>query len=311
MTVNAITILSFFLFGLAAVLVVITLSLRRQTAPGTPQKPGPVSTFVRTMAAAVPQLQVELVGIERDLRRAGNYRPHAMTEYLAARNGLLLAIMCVALAAGVAAAKNPDALFIIAAVSLVALIICYGLPRMYLYKLASDRVQRIQQGLPDALDVAAMCLTGGVSLRDSLQRVGEELGLSHPDVAREFDIIRVQAEAGSMRQALRQFAQRIDVPDIKSLSAIVGHTERLGTNVALAVKDYADNVRRARRHRAEEHANKMTVKMLFPVVLCLAPPVFILLCGPPILELRDYLSTKGVLPSDIRATPATPAQTAQ
>lgn len=311
MTVDQITILIFFLFGLAAVLVVNTLSLRRQAAPGTPQKPGPASTFMRTMASAVPQLPIELVGIERDLRRAGNYRPHAMLEYLAARNGLLLAIMCVALAAAAAASKNPDALFMIAAVSLVALIVCYGLPRMYLYKLASDRVQRIQQGLPDALDVTAMCLTGGVSLRDSLQRVGEELGMSHPDVAREFDIIRVQAEGGSMRQALRQFAQRIDVPDIKSLSAIVGHTERLGTNVALAVKDYADNVRRARRHRAEEQANKMTVKMLFPVVLCLAPPVFILLCGPPILELKEHFSKPGVLPSEIRATPLAPVQTAR
>lgn len=309
MTVDQITILSFFLFGLAAVLVANTLSLRRQAAPGTAQTFGPPGAFVRTIAAAVPQLRIETIGIERDLRRAGNYRPHAIMEYLATRNGLLLAIMCVAVAAAAAATQNRDALFTIAATTLIASIVCYGFPRMHLHKLANDRVQRIQQGLPDALDVIAMCLTGGVSLRDSMQRVGEELAMSHPDVAREFEIIRVQAEAGSMRQALRQFAQRIDVPDIKSLSAIVGHTERLGTNVALAVKDYADNVRRGRRQRAEEHANKMTVKMLFPVVLCLAPPVFILLCGPPILELREYFSKEGSLPSEIRATPLPPVET--
>ena len=82
MTVDQITILSFFLFGLAAVLVGNTLSLRRQVAPGTAQTFGPPGAFVRTISAAVPQLRIETIGIERDLRRAGNYRPHAMMEYL-------------------------------------------------------------------------------------------------------------------------------------------------------------------------------------------------------------------------------------
>ena len=308
MTVNQITILCFVLFMLAMFLILNTVSLRRRNRVipkgGGIRPVGPPSAFARTLAAAVPQLGVETAGIERDLRRAGNYQPSAMIDYLAARNGLLLAIMCVGIASALPVLEKPNALFIVLVATLFVLIICYGLPRLYLQKIAADRVQRIEYGLPDALDLVAMCLTGGVPLRDSLERVGDELSLSHPDVAQEFDIISVQADAGSMRQALRQFAQRIDVPDIRSLSAIVGHTERLGTNVALAVKDYADNVRRARRHRAEEQANKMTVKMLFPVIFCLAPPVFILLCGPPILELREYFMEESNFPTDISAMPS-------
>ena len=306
MTADLITILTFFLFGLAVCLVANTVSvrLRNRRSTGHLQARRPPGVIDRTLATAVPQLQVEIDGIDRDLRRAGNYQPNAMVDYLAARNGLVLAMMCLGLAALVPMASNRDALSVVMTATLGACIVCYGLPRMHLHKLASGRVQRIQQGLPDALDIIAMCLTGGVPLRESLERVGEELSISHPDVAREFDIIRVQADAGSMRQALRQFAQRIDVPDIKSLSAIVGHTERLGTNVAVAVKDYADNVRRSRRHRAEEHASKMTIKMLFPVIFCLAPPVFILLCGPPILELREHFARENVLPTEIRAMPS-------
>jgi hypothetical protein len=63
----------------------------------------------------------------------------------------------------------------------------------------------------------------------------------------------------------------------------------LGTNVATAVREFADSLRRGARFRAEERANKASIKLLFPVILCLAPPVYILLCGPSVLQLREFL----------------------
>ena len=66
-------------------------------------------------------------------------------------------------------------------------------------------------------------------------------------------------------------------------------TDRMGTHVAAAVADYADGVRRAARQRAEERANKTSIRLLFPVILCLAPPIYVLLCGPPVLKLRNFL----------------------
>ena len=76
----------------------------------------------------------------------------------------------------------------------------YGLPRLYLNWAAERRVDRIQAGLPDALDMMTMCLTGGMPLQDALERVGTEVKHNYPDVAAEFDIIRRQATAGSMGQ---------------------------------------------------------------------------------------------------------------
>ena len=92
-----------------------------------------------------------------------------------------------------------------------------------------------------------------------------------------------------MASALRQFANRMDTPDINALATLVGQTERMGSHVATAICDYSDSVRRVRRQRAEEEASKTSIRMLFPVILCLAPPIYILLMGPPLLQLRNFI----------------------
>ncbi|MFT4558073.1 MAG: tight adherence protein C, partial [Planctomycetaceae bacterium] len=138
------------------------------------------------------------------------------------------------------------------------------------------------------LDMIAMSLTGGVPLRDSLNHVAGEVRRSNPAMATEFEIIGRQASAGSMGQALRHFAERIDVPDVKSLASIISQTERLGTNVARALKDYSATVRQTQRRRVEERANRLSVQIMLPVIFCLSPPVYLLLCGPPVLELVEH-----------------------
>ena len=93
----------------------------------------------------------------------------------------------------------------------------------------------------------------------------------------------------------------MNAPDVNALASLVTQTERTGTNVAVAVTEFADSIRRQFRQRAEERANKTSIRMLFPVVLCLSPPVLILLLGPPTLQLREFLQNSrkpgGVLDS--------------
>ena len=134
-----------------------------------------------------------------------------------------------------------------------------------------------------------MGLAGGLPLRSALERVSEEIVLFHPDIAVEFEIIRRHADADTMAGALRQFAARIDSPDVNALAALVAQSDRLGTHAGVAVTEYADSVRLASRQRAQERASKTSIRLLFPVVLCLAPPIYILLMGPPILQLRNFI----------------------
>jgi tight adherence protein C len=134
-----------------------------------------------------------------------------------------------------------------------------------------------------------MSMSGGVPMQTALTRVSREMARTHPDLACELAIISRQTEAGSLEQAMKQFGQRFDVPDVTGLTAMVRHTERLGSPIAETFRQYADSIRSERRQRAEERGNKTSVKLLFPVIFCLAPPVYILLLGPAVLELRDFM----------------------
>lgn len=247
-----------------------------------------VSYFVQVMASAVPQLQSEVVILRRNLTQAGYYGRHALQEYVATRNTLVIVSIAATLIFATLADPSTSLPNIILIVGAVVTAFGYGFPRLVLWYQAKARVERIQAGLPDALDIITMCLTGGLALRDALKRVSEEIKHSNRDVALEFEIIRRHADADTMANALKSFAARIDTPDINTLATLVSQTQRMGSHIATAVSDYADSVRRVRRQRAEENASKTSIRMLFPVVLCLAPPIYILLMGPPILEMRDF-----------------------
>lgn len=260
--------------------------------------------LVQALAALVPQSASEVSVIQRNLMRAGYYTTHAVVEYLASRNTLV--VMCLGTTLVLATLAEPGS------ATMRTVLICgalvtgfgYGLPRFFLNLQANRRVDRVQAGLPDALDLITMCITGGMPLRDSLQKVSSEIKMSNRDIAVEFEIIRRHSEADSMGSALRSFAQRMDTPDINALATLVSQTERMGAHVATAICDYSDSVRRVRRQRAEEEASKTSIRMLFPVILCLAPPIYILLMGPPMVQLRNFIVKEklpgGVLnPSDI------------
>ena len=177
--------------------------------------------------------------------------------------------------------------FVIAAVIVVALL--YALPRLILESMAKARTQRIEESLPDAMDMVSMCVSAGLPLPHAISRVSDELQSSHPDLAFELRIVGRQTEAGSLNTAIQQFAKRMDIPEIHSVAAMVYQAERQGASVAGAFQTFSDQVRVQRRQRAEEAGNKQAFKMLFPIVFCLAPAVFVVLLGPAVMEMREFL----------------------
>lgn len=242
----------------------------------------------RSMAGAVPALSGEFESLERDLKRAGFYSSNALIEYLAARNFVVLMFLIVGGALAVAAPPNTDLPKTVLAITLAAAAIAYIAPRIIVALQANARLKRIQKGLPDALDIVRMCIQGGLPLRDSLHRVANEIEFFHPDIAVELEVVRRHSDADTMAKALKEFSRRMDTEEVSSLASLVGQTEKTGTHVAQAVTEFSDNLREQAKQRAEEKANRTTISMLFPVVFCLAPPVLILLLGPPMLEMRSF-----------------------
>jgi tight adherence protein C len=301
--------------GIALAIVLLgqlLIGLRRSRTPaGVVRRPLVFGPLTGLLAAIVPASREFRASLDHELKQAGFYEPRAVDQFLAVRNALLIGWMLL-VAAAACAIYDParDITLPVLGVGVVVLVLLYALPRLWLQAAAARRVQRIQSGLPDALDMITMCLSGGLPLQPALERVGKEIKTVHPDLGLELEIIRRQADAHTLEHALTQFANRVDVAEISSLAALVAQTERLGTNVAVALRDYSDSIRRGFRQRAEEKGNKNSVKLLLPVVLCLAPPVYILLLAPAVLELRDFIIREnkpgGVLvPADMRVRPAT------
>ncbi len=241
-----------------------------------------------SLAGAIPGLSGEFESLDRDLKRAGFYSSNAMVEYLAARNFIVVLFLIIGGGLAVAAPPTTDLPKTILYITLGAIVFAYILPRVIISIQAKSRLARVQKGLPDALDVVRMCLTGGLPLRDSLYKVSREIEFFHPDIAVELEVVRRHSDADTMTKALKEFAKRMDAEDVSSLASLVSQSERTGTHVAQAVTEFSDGMREHAKQRAEEKANKTTIKMLFPVVLCLAPPVLILLLGPPMIEMRNF-----------------------
>ena len=288
-----IDLLSLFVFLLLASLTFL-LGRRWRRAP-TPKSsahlrtvPPVLGRYTSVMATVMGAGEKVRAEIQSELVRAGYYHKHALDNFLATRNVALM-LWCLCLAGGLAVGLIPVASTKLLAVALVVAIVIFGVPRVVLSLAADARSSRIQFDLPDALDMLTMIMSGGLTMQQSLSRVIRELEGSHPDLACELSIILRQTDTGSFDQAMEKFAQRVDLPDVTALSALMKHNHRIGGRFVDALREFADSIRRSRQIKAEERGNKAAVKILLPVVFFLAPPIYILLLGPALLELRDFV----------------------
>jgi tight adherence protein C len=166
----------------------------------------------------------------------------------------------------------------------------YLLPSMALGRIAKKRQHRIRCGLPDALDLLVVSVEAGLGLDQAIQRVGEELDFAHPDLSSELRLINLELRAGKGRaDALRNLADRTGVDDIASLVAMLVQTDKFGTSVAQSLRVHSDTVRTKRRQRAEEAAAKTGVKMVFPLVFCIFPAIWVVTIGPAAIKFIQVL----------------------
>jgi tight adherence protein C len=161
----------------------------------------------------------------------------------------------------------------------------YIIPVFYLRRRIRQRQKAIENGLADALDLITVCVEAGSGIDQALSKAAEELELSHRALAGEFRMITTEIRAGKSRlDAFRMFSERTGVDDVRSLVAMLTQTDRFGTSVGQALRGHADTIRTKRRQRAEERAAKVSVKMVFPLVLCLFPALYVICFGSVVVR---------------------------
>ena len=167
------------------------------------------------------------------------------------------------------------------------------LPGMWLDRKVLARHQRLRCGFPDALDLLTVCVESGLGLSQALQRVADELEVSHPELAGEISQVTAQMRAGVEREnALRSLATRTGLDDVRGLVGLLVQTLRFGTGIADALRVYSEEFRDKRMQRAEEAAAKIGTKLIFPLVLCLFPSFFVVAIGPAVIRLVEAFSAK-------------------
>ena len=161
----------------------------------------------------------------------------------------------------------------------------YLLPGMALARMAKKLQHKIQLGLADALDLMVVSVEAGLGLDQAILRVGDELSFAHPDLSEELRLVNIELRAGKARtEALRNLADRTGLEDIGSLATMLIQTDKFGTSVAQSLRVHCETLRTKRRQRAEEAAAKTGVKMVFPLVFCIFPAVWIVTIGPAAIK---------------------------
>ena len=160
------------------------------------------------------------------------------------------------------------------------------LPDLWLRKKIRAHGKAISNGLPDVLDLLIVCIEAGSALDQSIAKASEELDVTHPALTRELRLITTEIRAGVPRmEAFQNFAQRTQVEDVQTLVTMLVQTDRFGTSVAKALRTHADVSRTKRRQRAEERAKKVGVKLVFPLVFCVFPAVYMVCIGPAVIAI--------------------------
>ncbi len=241
------------------------------------------------LASQSPIFSAKRKVLQQELREAGYYRPTALMEYAAIRAILILVPLGVTLA--VAMLSDPEYLTWIVAVGLAASVLGYSFPRVIVNMQARTRSREIERGLPMAIDLLSLGLTGGQNIFTSLKRVSRELRGAFPILAEELEIVHNQAELGSLELALQQFANRTNIQEVRTLALVLAQSERLGSDISQALFEFSGNFRTNLKQRAEGYANRASFWMLFPTIFCLWLPSIIILLGPLLKELREKVDT--------------------
>ncbi len=281
-------------------------AVRRTSQAVTPRLiPRPVfGPLTKPLADLVPLRAKSRELLAKELIAAGNYRLTAADDFLAKRNiALVLSLLVSAACFGCGLADGREA-WVGGAGGLISLLV-FAVPRLITSRQASRRIRQIENGLPDALDMMAMSVAGGVTFEQTFRQIAQQLRRSHGSLAQELEIVARQASMGSVEKSLDAFARRVDLPEVSALCAVMAQSQIHGGRMVDSLEQYASRIRRDRKNRAERAGSTASIKLLLPVVTCLCPPIAVMLVGPAMVDFKDFLNrNRAEAPAANVATPA-------
>lgn len=249
-----------------------------------------IADAVRPVERFVMPGSAERDSTQERLRYAGIRSPNALRAFYGVKILLSAAFLAIWVACAYFLLPNLRIgyiLFLALAAAFIGLIA----PNLWLDSRVTARHRLLRNGFPDALDLLTVCVESGLGLTQALQRVADEIEVSHPELAEEIAQVTAQMRAGVEREAaLRGLATRTGLEDIRGFVSLMIQTLRFGTGIADTLRVYSAEFRDRRMQRAEEAAAKLGTKLIFPLVLCLFPSFFLVAIGPAVIRLVEAFS---------------------
>jgi len=248
---------------------------------------GMVVRIIQELGEKVPIDPTDASLLRRDLMAAGYRSENALFYYQAGR--VIAIVVLVGLAMIFRGYITSNGILAIV-IPIAAGFLGFYAPSLYLDNLVANRHDRLRMSLPDALDLMVVSVEAGLGLDQAIQYVAKELITTHPDISEELQLVNLEIRAGKRRvEALRNLAERTGETELRKLVAILIQTERFGTSIADSLRTHSDFMRVRRRQEAEERANKVGVKLVFPIFFFILPSMLVVSAGPGLLQVFKYL----------------------
>jgi tight adherence protein C len=178
-------------------------------------------------------------------------------------------------------------------ICMVALVLGYYAPNLYISNVASKRRESIVAGFPDALDLLLICVESGMSIEAALQKVSQEIGASSIELAEELSLLVAELSYLPDRiQAYQGLAKRTNHPGVKSVATAMVQAERYGTPLGGALRIMAKENRDLRLAAAEKIAAALPAKLTVPMIVFFLPVLFVFILGPAIIKVQNIMAPK-------------------
>ncbi len=225
--------------------------------------------------------------LKQELAAAGYHSAAASSAFLGVKL-ILLACGLLGSSALIMALQLGGSLAVM--LVLLGTAVAFFLPNVFVSSRRRARETEIRRRLPDAVDLLEICVAAGMGMDAAWNSVAEEIRRVSPAMADEMELVNLEISLGVGRAvAMKHMAERTGVEDISSLVAMLVQSERFGASITDALRTFAGTMREIRSQRAEEAAEKMAVKMLFPMVVFIFPALFMVMVGPALLSLIENL----------------------
>ncbi|ESY51669.1 MULTISPECIES: type II secretion system F family protein [unclassified Mesorhizobium] len=225
------------------------------------------------------------------LLRAGFFSPQASTIFQTAR-----AVISVLVLLGTFLVFEHYLVSVSRPLAILISMLCGGLV-FFIHGIVLERMgvakeKAYRRIFPDFMDMLIVCVDAGLSVEAAADRVAREFMSTRPDFGLHLSIMMLEVRGGRrLRDALTNLATRLRIDEARSLAVLFRQSEELGSSVTKSLRVYSKEMRQMRILRAEEKANALPIKMLFPLATCLFPLSLIIVLMPIIMRVASMLKS--------------------